>query len=109
MDRSINLAAKMLLMIDVDEVPHSSSRRQGLQWDTGTLKACLQAYLNNPPALGHEGVKFQRVFHAMKLEWIAGLQVIPTNNLLDHLRLTHDDTRLHVFNHISFLRLRATE
>jgi hypothetical protein len=109
MDRSINLAAKLLLMIDFDDVPYSFSGRQRLQWDTDTLKACLQAYFNDPPALGHEGVKFQRVFHAMNLERIAGVQVIPTNNLLDHLRLTHDDTRLHVFNHISFLRLQATE
>lgn len=103
MDRSINLASTLLLMIDFDDVPYSFSGRQRLQWDTGTLKTCLQAYFNDPPVLGHEGVKFQRVFHAMNLERIAGVQVIPTNNLLDHLRLTHDDTRLHVFNHISFL------
>ncbi|KAH7083683.1 hypothetical protein FB567DRAFT_89983 [Paraphoma chrysanthemicola] len=109
MDRSINLAANLLLMINFDDVPYSFSGRHQLLWHDGTLPACLQAHFSHPPALGHEGIKFQRVFHAMNLERFAGVQIVPTSNLLDHLRLTHDDTRVHVFHHVSFLRVQSKD
>jgi hypothetical protein len=31
---------------------------------------------------------------------------VPTNNLVDHLRLTDDDTKVCIFNHASFLKMQ---
>jgi hypothetical protein len=108
MDRSIDLAANLLLMIEFgDDNPYSFDGRRRLPWETGSVKDRLKAHFSDPPALGHEGVKLQRVFQAVNLERIAGIRVIFTNNLLDHLRLTNDDTTLHVFHQVSFLQIQA--
>ncbi|KAF2873889.1 hypothetical protein BDV95DRAFT_489290 [Massariosphaeria phaeospora] len=104
LDSSIGLAARLLLMIDVGSLQFGFSGRQQLQWHKGCLKDCIHSYFCAPPALGHEGVKLHRVFHALNLERIAGVDIIATDNLLDHLRLTEDDTKLYVFNHASLLK-----
>jgi hypothetical protein len=39
---------------------------------------------------------------------MAGLEIVWTDNLADHLRLTDDDTKVHIFHHASFLEIQRT-
>lgn len=104
LDRAIDLAATLLLMVDCTNVEYGFTGHHQLEWVEGSLEDCVRSYFDTKPALGHEGVKLPRIFNAKQLECIAGIEILPTSNLLDHLRLTDDDTKLHVFHHTSYLR-----
>ncbi len=103
-DRAIDLTATLLLMVDCTNVEYGFSGNQQLEWKHASLKQCLQAHFDSKPELGHEGVKLPRIFNAVNLERIAGIDIVPTSNLLDHLRLFDDDTRLYIFHHASCLK-----
>lgn len=101
-DRSIDLAASLWLMIDFGNLQYGFCGRQ-LQWSAGSLEGSVRQEFDKTPSLGHQGVKLQRIEYALNLDRIAGVKILPTANLLDHLRLTDDDTKLYVFHHASIL------
>lgn len=103
-NRAIDLTATLLLMVDCTNVEYEFTGHHQLEWEKGSLEDCVRSYFDARPALGHEGVKLPRIFNAKNLECVAGIEILPTSNLLDHLRLTDDDTKLHVFHHMSYLR-----
>ncbi|KAJ4333706.1 hypothetical protein N0V95_009358 [Ascochyta clinopodiicola] len=103
-DRSIDLSATLLLMMDFGSARHVFSGRRRLNWVDGTLRDCVASAFDSTPTLDHKGIKLQRTFSAQSLVQLAGVQLVPTTNLLDHLRLTNNDTQLHVFHHASFLK-----
>ena len=47
--------------------------------------------------LGRESVKLERIFKGCNLERVAGLEIVWTDNLADHLRLVDDDRKVNVF------------
>jgi hypothetical protein len=102
-DSSIDLAARIWLMIDFGNMQYGFSGRRQLQWKSEPLKDRVTSHFSSPPSLGDKGVKLPRVFNALNLERIAGVEILPTPNLLDHLRLTDDDTKLYIFHHASVL------
>lgn len=108
-DNTIYLSASLLLMIDFGQIEYGFSGRRKLEWTSGTLQACVSLGFDRTPSLEHKGIKLERAFNAQSLFRFAGLEMVPTTNLLDHLRLTHDDTRLHVFHHASFLNHQLQE
>ena len=91
-------------MTDSGDIVEGHTGREQLCWETDSLRDCITAHFASPPRLGHEGVKLPRTFNSMTLMQIAGVRIVATNNLLGHLRLTHDDTTLHVVYHASFLK-----
>jgi hypothetical protein len=50
-------------------------------------------------------IKLERVSNARNLERVAGIQVIWSSNIADHLQLEDDDTSVRLFLHASFLEL----
>lgn len=48
-------------------------------------------------------VKLEKLFNAYNLSRIAGIEIVWTSNLSDHLRRQEDDTRVAVFHHAFFL------
>jgi hypothetical protein len=106
-DRSIDLAARIWLMIDFGNMQYGFSGRRQLHWQSEPLAQRVASGFTSPPLLGHKGLKLQRVFNARNLDRIAGVEILPTANLLDHLRLTDDDSKLYVFHHASVLRCQS--
>jgi hypothetical protein len=102
-DNTIDLCASLLLMTDFGQAEHCFSGRRKLDWTSGTLQECVSVGFNRTPSLEHKGIKLERTFNAESLNRFAGLKIVPTTNLLDHLRLTNDDTKVHIFHHASFL------
>jgi hypothetical protein len=100
---SIDLAARLLLMIKIGDIPHEYHGGRPVEWKNGSLRDFVHHQFPAIPVLGHERIKLEKSFNAMNLDRIAGLKVQWTNNLADHLRLTHDDSVLRVFHHASFL------
>lgn len=105
-DSTINLAASLLLMIECGGTQHGYSGNEQLEWASGTLQHCISAYFKPLVQLGHDGVKLSRNFNARNLDKIANVKIVPTTNLLDHLRLTDDDTKVYVFHHAAFLKIQ---
>lgn len=103
LDNSINLAAGLLLMIDFGGFSYGFSGKTELQWKNATLADCLEDYFGDDSVLAHERVKLEKNFTARNLSRIAGVEIVWTDNLVDHLRMTDDDTRIHIFHHASFL------
>lgn len=104
LDNSIDLAASLLLMISFCSFAYGFSGRSHLRWSHGSLESFVSAYFDPGAAqLAKENVKMEKIFTARNLCRIAGLDIVWTDNLVDHLRLTDDDRRVHVFHHASFL------
>jgi len=103
---SIDLAVRLWLMIDIGELKHGFVPGQkSLLWQHGPLKDVLERRFSTPPDISMRvvRVKLDRIFNARNLERIAGLQIIWTDNISDHLRLMVDDTRIAIYHHASSL------
>lgn len=103
LDSSIDLVARLLLMLDFGNILYGFCGRAQLDWDKGILKDFVHSYFNVPPVHTHERVKLEKTFNGRNLGRIAGIEIVWTNNLADHLRMTDDDTKVAVFHHASFL------
>jgi hypothetical protein len=103
-DCSIDLAASLWLIINFSSIQYSFSRRRQLHWQTKSLNQRIASGFTSSPLLSYRGVKLQRVFNARNLDHIAGVKILPTANLLNHLRLTNNNMKLYVFHHVSVLR-----
>ncbi|KAK4208661.1 hypothetical protein QBC37DRAFT_353187, partial [Rhypophila decipiens] len=104
--RSIDLAGRLLLMVELgsfDHAPPLISPPTGCHWNEGTIKEHIDRCFPVNPALGHEGAKLGTIFNAPNIERIAGIEILWTDNLADHLRLTNNDKQVAVFHHASFL------
>jgi hypothetical protein len=106
LNASINLAVRLLLMIEVGEIPNGFSGYRSLQWGQGTLKQFLEDQFAPRAAPLQERVRLEKGFTARNIERIAGIRLIWTDNLADHLRLfdsEKDELVVNIFHHASFL------
>lgn len=100
---SIRLATRVFSMVDTWQLPNTFSGLSLIEWDGGSLRDCLcdhfQARVNS-----YEKVKLDTTFNARNLERIAGIQILWTDNLAEHLRLVDEDRKVCIFHQISFLK-----
>ncbi len=110
-DNSIDLAARVLLMIKFGEMRHEMLGGRPVLWrsGSGSLQDLMHRYFTTDQALGHERVKLEKNFNAVHINLIAGVGIRWVDNLADHLKLIHDDTILCVFHHVSFLRCQENK
>jgi hypothetical protein len=102
---SIDLAARLLLMMNIDSRETSIHRPDQLIWEAGSLKHFVRQWFDlSNSGMKTFGLKVERTFTARNLERVAGLKIIWTDNLANHLRVTDDDTRVFIFHHASFLQ-----
>ena len=106
-DASINLALRALLMIEFGSLPHAFSGHIQPDWREGTLREFLYNYFSQAPILSHEGVKLPPDFTARNLSRLAGVEVVWTDNIADHLRVTDGDKKVAVFHHALFLEYQS--
>ena len=99
---SIDLACRLITMIEIGSVPQSFSGRRELQWKTSSLQDFI-ADLCNPKYNRNESVRLERLFVARNLPRIARIEILWTDNLADHLRMLEHDTKVAIFHHTSFL------
>lgn len=103
LENTIDLVASLVVMCNCGISSHGFSGSTEIHWKSGSLGEFLAKYFGDRPILAHEKVKLEQTFRARNFGRITGLEIIWTDNLLDHLRLTDDDTKVHVFHHVSFL------
>lgn len=103
LDNSINLAASLLLMIDFCGSPYGFSGHTEMHWVRGSLADYLKDYFEDTCVLTDTRVKLEKNFNARSLIRVAGLEIVWTDNLADHLLLSDDDSRVHIFHHATLL------
>ena len=103
----VDLAAGLLLMLSISKYPGDISYDEPIIWeDDGSLVplGLIDKTFSNQYD-STDLVKLPQSFTAAHLEQIAGIKVIWTSNLADHLLLRDDDTKLMLFHQVSILQL----
>ena len=103
-DHSIDLAARLLTMVEIGNLSYAFSGSRKVEWLGGSFKDLLSQIFPPTPVLSTKNVKLDKLFNAFNLGVIAGIDIIWTNNLADHLRLMNDDKSVAIFHHASFLK-----
>ena len=107
-DGSIKLVTRLLTMVNIGALPSEISSQRCLEWDQGPLKACIHNHFDSASRsaskIASKDVVLGSELTARHMMRVARIVIIPTDNILDHLRLVEDDKKLCVFHHISFLR-----
>ena len=104
LNSSIDLAVRLLVMVEVGRIPNSFLGRKEIEWKGNCLKDFVAEQFPRQGKLGRENVKLEKLFIAINLERIAGIRIYWTNNLADHLRMMEHDSEVAIFHHSSFLQ-----
>ena len=103
-ENSIDLACRLLSMIEIGCIDHGFSGRDQLHWSKGSMQQFVHGVFQ-PDDHKLDHVKLERTFIARNLPRVARINLVWTDNLVDHLRLMEDDTQVAIFHHASFLTL----
>lgn len=105
LEGSINLAARLLLMMDIGVHPLGFSGRRELNWSEGSLKDFVHKHFEQPQVLRHENIKLEKIFTARNLDRMTGIKIEWTDNIAEHLRIVGDeDKKVAIFHYASFLK-----
>ena len=106
LDGSVRLAARLLAMVNVGPLPSELSDRICLPWHQGSLQQAIHDHFNTPPEVNLDAKEdiIATDLTCRNIDRVSGIEMVPTDNLLDHLRLVDKDKKLCVFHHVSFLR-----
>jgi len=106
---TLNLTARLVLMMEVGTLEHAFTGTTTIVWPPGkSLRQSAEEHFAAPPILLDESVRLEKLFIAHNLSRIAGLEIVWTDNLADHLLLTNDNRKVHIFHHVTFLRSHVT-
>ncbi len=104
LDASVDLAARLWLTLSVGSLQQSVTPGSIIAWTNGKLADTVNGVLC-PKSQLSDSVKFPKFFNAANLEKIAGIEIVWTSNLADHLCLKEDDTKVMLYHQASFLEL----
>ncbi|KAK7756030.1 hypothetical protein SLS62_001973 [Diatrype stigma] len=102
-ENSVNLAARLLTMLQIGIVKYQAVSRHCLLWEGGSLADFIKTRFDQPQVLSYQHMKLPKGFNAWSMNVIGGLRIQFTENLDDHLLLIDDDTKVLIFHHASFL------
>lgn len=98
------IAVRLLAMVNIGSLPHEIPNSRIVPWKDGSLADSIHEHFRSPQEFDAAGVLLESDFTARNFQKIAGLEVVWTDNLADHLRLIHSDTKVFIFHHTTFLR-----
>jgi hypothetical protein len=102
LNNSIDLALRVWLMGNIGIFRRVLMPGRSLHWTEGCLGDFIMSIFPAQKVL-KEHVKLEKLFNAYNLSRIAGIEIVWTSNLADHLRMQDDDTRIAIFHHAFFL------
>jgi hypothetical protein len=100
-DASIDLTARLVSMIDIGPLQFGVSAGRKFTWESGSLQDLINRHFTQP-ADREANVRLERNFKGCNLRRNAGIKIVWTSNLADHLRIT--DEEVAIFHHASFLK-----
>ncbi|CAJ2507068.1 Uu.00g082540.m01.CDS01 [Anthostomella pinea] len=106
LQNSIDLALRLLLMLDVGVFHNVYTGRGLMTWTAGAVEdfiSTVPLFLGQPE-IPCDGVKLESSFNVRNIEQIAGFDVQLTTNLADHLLLREDLKVVTIYHHAAFLQ-----
>lgn len=100
---SIDLAARLLTMINFGRLDVGVGPRGRLLWMHSSLSHSCKQYFDKKPTLSMKAVQLEKVFNARNLQRFTGMEIEWTDNLADHLRMCEFDKKIRLFHHVTFL------
>lgn len=107
LEGTVDLTSRLVTMMEVGSLGCSFTGGTRLDWEYGLLRQCIERHFGSDPVL-EDNVRLEKLFVARNLGRIAGLEILWTDNLADHLRLTDDNQKVSIFHHVTFLQNHAT-
>ena len=104
---SIDLAARIWLTLSIGTLPNSLSPGTSVAWNDGRLSSTIHSLWSLPQL--SDSIKLPKSFNAANIEKIVGIKIEWTSNLVDHLRLEDDDTKVLIYHQMSFLELHQQD
>lgn len=105
-ERTIDLAARVASMHELGRWRFCSPGRSYLDWNKGTVRECISSFYDASRSSDTGSV--DSMFDIVALEQLAGIQVVWTDNLAEHLRLGDSGrtgvTELSIFHHATWLK-----
>jgi hypothetical protein len=101
---TINLATRLLAMVNAGPLPNEISSHQPITWDDGSFGKAVHTHFDAYIDSDSEDVILGTDLTARNIDHDANIEIIWTDNLVDHLRLADDDRKLCIFHHASFLK-----
>ncbi|KAI4594820.1 hypothetical protein KJ359_007623 [Pestalotiopsis sp. 9143b] len=103
---SIDLALRLLLMVDIGRFDYAFTGRDTITWTSGTIRDLIGTidFFSGRPGLPSEGLKLENSFNIVNIERFAGFDVCLTTNLKDHLLVREDIKSVSIFHYASFLQ-----
>lgn len=98
---SIDLAARVISMTNIGGLRFGFSAGCELPWERGSLQDLLSQWFNRP-ANRDSNARLEKDFKGCNLNRSAGIKIVWTNNLADHLRIIEEEVA--IFHHASFLK-----
>jgi hypothetical protein len=92
---SIRLASRVLLMLSIGPLPS----------EAGPLRQAVHNHFDKTPAPAADsnyGV-IEMDLTCRNIERLTGIEIVPTDNLVDHLRFLEKSKKLYLFHHTAFL------
>jgi hypothetical protein len=102
------LAARLVCMLSIGHVKNFVPPGTVLEW-SGSADCKIKDHVKAQFSTNFEEVdiKLPRLFNAMNLERIAGIEICWSSNLADHLMMKEDDTVVTIFYHAAFLKVQS--
>ena len=106
----MNLAASLVTMMNIGNFNCGPHDIEPINWKNEESLADIIKPLF-PAAEGSvdDSVKLEQAFHALNLELIGGLDIVWTWSLADHLMLSNDSRKLHIFHCLTWLHWQIEE
>ncbi|KAL6707080.1 hypothetical protein ACN47E_004832 [Coniothyrium glycines] len=107
MDGSIRLAVRILTMVNIGLLHTEVSGQLIVQWHHGSLQEAIHEHFNSQAEIDteFEHAIFGSEITCRNIEHMTNIQVVPTDNLADHMRLVESGKKLCMFRHIAFLNM----
>jgi hypothetical protein len=103
---SLTLVARLLTMTDIGPRPYTSRSQSSWSWadDNMSLIDFLATKFVKQSLQGQIDYEFEEEFTAYNVHRLAGVEIVWTDNLAQHLQLTRNGKKVYIFPHASFLK-----
>lgn len=99
---AIDWAARLVTMLEIGRLQSCFQSREPPTWEQQSLKDYVASvFAPGRSDIGH--VRLEESFNVQSLQKLANLEIEWTNDLMSHLSLRNDDTKVLIFHHVSFL------
>ncbi|KAK0754950.1 hypothetical protein B0T18DRAFT_455215 [Schizothecium vesticola] len=107
MNTTIDLCGSLLLMAEVGVHEFGYSGCNPLAWSgPQTLRQAVEQHFRCEKELQPDNPRLGALFTARNLEYIGGMKIKWTTNIVDHLLLSDDDQTVFIFHCVGFLRFQ---